>query len=254
MNYSKSLLAIALLAATGAAQAELGASLGVASNYYFRGISQTGDAAAVSGAIDYSGDSGLYAGTWASNVDFSSSGDTNGDGDADPVDSKADVEIDFYAGFGSDIGDSGLSYDLGGIYYYYPGAGGDDQGGDLDYGELYAGLGWGPLNGSVAWTVWAEQSGSNVAPFQEDDLYYKLSLDLPFEYQGFTSSAFVGYYDFDKDGDNGADFNYVHWGIGISKDAGDFGSVSFNYEQVDDKNDVNPDDNPNFWIGWAKDF
>jgi len=213
MNYSKSLLAIALLAATGAAQAELGASLGVASNYYFRGISQTGDSAAVSGAVDYSGDSGLYAGTWASNIDFSSSGDTNGDGDADPVDSKADVEIDFYAGFGNDIGDSGLSYDLGAIYYYYPGAGGDDQGGDLDYGELYAGLGWGPLNGSVAWTVWAEQ-----------------------------------------DGDNGADFNYVHWGIGISKDAGDFGSVSFNYEQVDDKNDVNPDDNPNFWVGWAKDF
>jgi uncharacterized protein (TIGR02001 family) len=242
MNYSKSLLAIALLAATGAAQAELGASLGVASNYYFRGISQTGDSAAVSGAIDYAHDSGFYLGTWGSNIDF---------GDASP---KADMEIDFYTGYGNDIGDTGLSYDVGGIYYWYPGAGGDDQGGDLDYGELYVGLGFGPISGSIAYTVYAEQDGGNVAPFQEDDVYYNLSADLPFEFEGFTTSAFVGYYDFDKDGSDGADFNYMHWGIGVTKDAGDFGSVSFNYEQVDDKNDLNPDDNPNFWIGWAKDF
>ena len=52
-----------------------------------------------------------------------------------------------------------------------------------------------------------------------------------------TSQAadLLGYYDFDKDGDKDefgedVDLNYTHWGIGISKDAGDFGSLSFNYE------------------------
>jgi hypothetical protein len=97
MTYTKTLLAAALLAGAGVAQAELSANLGVASNYYFRGITQTDDKAAVSGGIDYTHDSGLYLGTWMSNVDFGG---------------KEDVEVDGYAGFGGDIGDTGLGYDL----------------------------------------------------------------------------------------------------------------------------------------------
>jgi len=249
MKYTKTLLASVLMAGAGVAQAELSANIGVASNYYFRGITQTDDSAAVSGGIDYAHDSGFYLGTWMSNVDFGG---------------KEDVEVDGYAGFGGDIGDTGLAYDISGWYYWYPGAGGDAQGGDLDYGELSASLSFWWLTGTVAYTVWAEQDGDNVAPFQEDDVYYNLSIDPGWSYEGFAPTAFIGYYDFDKDGDadngwgcddaNDCDFSYAHWGIGISKDAGDFGSFSLNYEQVDDVNDANPDDNPNFWIGWAKDF
>jgi len=241
MNTSKTLLSVALLAATGVAQAELSANLGVASNYYFRGVTQTDDGAAVSGGIDYANESGFYVGTWMSNIDFTSA-------------PKADIEIDGYAGFGGDIGDSGANYDLNVLYYWYPGSGGDAQSGDLDYSEVSGSLGFGPVTGTIAYTYYAEQSGNNIAPFQEGDIYYKLGADLPFEYEGFTSSAFIGYYDFDKDGDAGTDLNYTHWGIGISKDAGDFGSLSFNYEQVDDQKSAAGDENPNFWIGWAKDF
>jgi hypothetical protein len=86
-----------------------------------------------------------------------------------------------------------------------------------------------------------------------------LDIDPGWSYEGFAPTASLGYYSFDDDGeDDGAgndlDLDYMTWSIGVSKDAGDFGSFSLNYVQVDDVNDINPDDNPNFWIGWAKDF
>jgi len=244
MKFSKTLLASALLAATGVAQAEVSANLGVQSNYYFRGVTQTDDKAAVSGGIDYNHDSGFYLGTWASNVDFGG---------------KEDMEVDLYAGFGNDIGDTGFNYDLSVWYYWYPGAGGDNYGGDeelsgeLDYTEVSGSLGWNWLTATIAYTVDSENDGNG--PFTEDDIYYNLTADLPFDMAGFAPSVFVGYYDFDDDGDACCgDLNYTHWGVGLTRDAGDFGSFSVNYEQVDDVTGVNPDDNPNFWLGWAKDF
>jgi uncharacterized protein (TIGR02001 family) len=261
MNLSKCLVASALVAATGVAQAEVSANLGVASNYYFRGVSQTGDKAAVSGGIDYNQDSGFYLGTWASNVDFSGSDeavDTDGDGQVDTIisgDSKADMEVDFYTGFGNDIGDSGFNYDLSAWYYWYPGAGGNEQGGDLDYAEASGSLGWQWLTATIAYTFWGENDDD--VPFTEGDVYYNLTADLPMEMAGFAPSAFIGYYDFDCDGNDACgNASYTHWGIGVTRDAGEFGSFSVNYEQNDGgENDaVATDENPNFWIGWAKDF
>jgi uncharacterized protein (TIGR02001 family) len=240
MNLSKSLVASALVAATGVAQAEVSANLGVASNYYFRGVSQTDDKAAVSGGIDYNQDSGFYLGTWASNVDFGG---------------KEDVEMDFYSGFGGDIGDSGFNYDLSAWYYWYPGAGGNEQGGDLDYAEASGSLGWQWLTATIAYTFWGENDDD--VPFTEGDVYYNLSADLPMEMAGFAPSAFVGYYDFDCDGNDACgNASYTSWGIGLTRDAGDFGSFSFNYVQTDggEGDAVATDENPNFWIGWAKDF
>lgn len=258
MKYTKTVLATALLAGAGVAQAELSANIGVQSNYYFRGITQNDDKAAVSGGIDYAHDSGLYVGTWMSNIDFDGRpADTNDDGNLDITgDSKADVEVDGYIGFGREIGDTGIGYDVSAWYYWYPGAGGDDQGGELDYAEASGSLSYWWLTGTVAYTFWAEASGSGA--FQEGDLWYELAVDPGWSYEGFAPTASIGYYNFDDDGDQDAgeslDFNYTTWSVGISKDAGDFGSLSVNYVQVDDENDANPDDNPNFWIGWAKDF
>ena len=241
MKLSRTLIASALLVSAGVAQAELSANIATVSNYLFRGLTQTDDGAAIQGGVDYSHESGLYVGTWMSNVDFGG---------------KEDAEVDLYAGFGNDIGDSGISYDVGTIYYWYPGAGGDSQGGDLDYAELYLGLSWEWLTGSVAYTYWGEVASQNSPrAFDSGDIYYKLDVAPDWEYEGFTPSAFIGSYNFDADGSGAnTDLNYTHWGISVSKDAGDFGSVSVNYEQVDDVNDLVGDDNPNFWIGWAKDF
>ena len=235
------LLAAACVVASGAAQAELGANLGVSSNYYFRGVSQTDDAAAISGSVDYGNESGFYLGTWMSNVDFGG---------------KEDMEVDLYAGFAGDLG-SGLGYDIGALYYWYPGAGGDDQGGELDYTEVIGSLSFGPITATLGYTVDSEY-GDDDSPFIEGDIYYGLSADLPVDIEGFGLSVFVGYYDFDADGSTNVtgddDLSYTHWGASFAKDAGDFGTFSVNYEQADDVTGVNPDDNPNFWLGWSKDF
>ena len=238
MKLTNTILATALLAGAGVAQAELSANIGVASNYYFRGVTQTDDKAAVSGGIDYAHDSGFYAGTWMSNVDFGG---------------KEDVEIDGYLGFGNDIGDTGLGYDISGWYYWYPGSGGDDQGGDLDYAEISGSLSWAWLTGTIAYTAWAEADGPGA--FQDGDVWYELAVDPGWDCEGFAPTASIGYYTFDDDGETGVDdLDYATWSIGITKDAGDFGSFSVNYVQTDDVTDVSADDNPNFWIGWAKGF
>jgi len=243
MNTTKTLLATALLAATSAAQAGLSANLGVQSNYYFRGITQTNDGAAVSGGIDYNHDSGFYVGTWLSNVDFNSS-------------SNESVEVDGYAGYGGDIGDTGVSYSAGVIYYWYPGAGGDQVGGDLDYSEVNGSLSWGWLTGTVNYTFYGEVSGKNKPrAFDSGDIYYSASVDPGWSYEGFAPTASIGHYSFDADGKGpGTDLNYTNWTVGVAKDAGDFGSFSVNYEQTDKSQNLATDNSPNFWIGWAKDF
>ena len=90
---------------------KLSSTVSFATEYVFRGISQTDEKPAVQGSIDYSyqlGETlGSYFGIWGSNVDFS-------DGD------EATVEIDLYAGLKPKFGS--LELDVGFIAYLYPGA------------------------------------------------------------------------------------------------------------------------------------
>jgi uncharacterized protein (TIGR02001 family) len=243
MKFSKTILAAALMAGAGVAQAELSANIGASSNYYFRGITQTDDGAAISGGIDYAHESGFYVGTWMSNIDFTSA-------------PKANVETDLYAGFGGDIGDTGLGYDLSAWYYWYPGAGGDSQNGELDYAELSGSLSFGPVSGTIAYTFWSEASDvNNVAqPFQDGDIYLELGIAPDWNYEGFAPSASIGHYYFDQDGEGNTDLDYTTWSVGVTKDAGDFGSVSVNYVQNDDEDSLAGSESPKFWVGWTKSF
>ena len=84
-------------------------NVGFASEYRYRGISQTDGKPAVQGGFDYAHASGFYLGTWASNVTWlSDAGNSNS------------LEWDFYGGYKGGITDD-LTYDVGGLYYYYPG-------------------------------------------------------------------------------------------------------------------------------------
>jgi uncharacterized protein (TIGR02001 family) len=83
------------------------ANVGLFSEYSFRGIDQSGEEAAIQGGFDWVHASGLYVGTWASNVDFN---------DNDSV-----TEFDFYGGFATEL-NGGINIDLSMISYTYPGA------------------------------------------------------------------------------------------------------------------------------------
>lgn len=115
------LFAAAALALAGPAAAQEAPSfafnLGVASDYVFRGVSQTDEDPQVFGGADVSAGQ-VYAGVWASNVDFGDS---------------TDLEFDLYAGFTPTLGV--VSLDLAVLYYGYT-----DQpsGADLDYFEFKA--------------------------------------------------------------------------------------------------------------------
>lgn len=82
----------------------------LATDYRFRGLSQTFKLPAVQGGIDYAHTSGFYLGTWASNV--SGLQYLNG----------ASMEWDFYGGIKGAFGKSDWTWDVGLLHYYYPGA------------------------------------------------------------------------------------------------------------------------------------
>jgi uncharacterized protein (TIGR02001 family) len=104
-------------------------NLGIFSDYRFRGISQTNKNPAIQGGVDFSMKNGLYLGNWNSNVD---SAQYNG----------ANIEMDFYGGWKTSY--EGFGFDVGGIYYYYPGSGVGSSN-KIDNFELYVGGSWGPL-------------------------------------------------------------------------------------------------------------
>lgn len=133
----KSLLSAALLATFAvpafAQQAAAPASphtftgnLTVATDYRFRGISQTFKQPTVQGGFDYSHESGFYFGNWNSNV----SGNLFNNG--------AGLEMDFYGGYKFEpVKD--LVLDIGGLYYYYPSASIGTTGVKYNNGEIYVG-------------------------------------------------------------------------------------------------------------------
>src|SRR5262245_30021173 len=83
---------------------KLSANIGLATEYVFRGISQTGEGPAVQGGFDAT--CGMfYAGVWASNLDWGAIEGTS-------------IEMDWYAGVKFNTGR--VAWDLGVIYYSYP--------------------------------------------------------------------------------------------------------------------------------------
>jgi uncharacterized protein (TIGR02001 family) len=113
------LAAGAAVSAAGAAEAQsISASVTMTSDYVFRGMSLSGEDAAVQGSFDYATDL-FYAGAWASSL--GSAGTS--------------MELDVYAGFTPTIGPVAL--DLGVVGYFYPGA--DDNGAEFDFFELVGG-------------------------------------------------------------------------------------------------------------------
>lgn len=202
VSFKKSLLVAALstgMLAASSAQAELEANIGVASNYIWRGMTQTQDQAAVSGGLDFAS-GGFYAGTWASNVDFGTDADSAG------------YELDLYAGYGFEVGTVGL--DLGYIYYAYPSLE------DSDFSEVYANAGIGGFSAGVAFQVDADFT-------DEDYLYYSAGYDFDVA-EGIGMGIYAGVYDYGDDGDE-----LTHYGLSLSK--GDFGfAVDANDSDADD--------------------
>lgn len=219
LSLSTVLAASALtLAITTQARAELSANIGVASNYYFRGFSETDGGAAVQGGLDWESPTGFYVGTWASNVEF-------GNGTS--------YELDLYLGFANEL-DNGLGYDFGYLYYAYP-----DAPGSADFGEIYGALSFNLFSIGAAYVV----NDSSDSVLVTGDLYYYAGIELPLANE-FGLGFLVGRTAFD---DSDAE-NYTHFVASLGKDSS-FGAFSFNLEYEDSF-----DKDVKAWVGWTLEF
>ncbi|MEY2887200.1 MAG: hypothetical protein RI913_619, partial [Pseudomonadota bacterium] len=115
-------------AAAPAPEYTIAYNIGATSDYRFRGLKQNGDNAAVQGGIDFAHKSGVYLGTWASNVS-----------DWAAANSAVNLEMDFYGGYKTEL--SGVALDFGMIYYNYPSASKPNL---SDTREVYIGATYGP--------------------------------------------------------------------------------------------------------------
>lgn len=223
MNIKHTALTAALLAATGAAHAQtpaaappapehtLTANVGLYSEYLFRGIAQTAGKPALQGGFDYAHASGFYAGTWASNVswleDFGAY-------------SRSSLEWDFYGGYKGSIGSSDFTFDVGTLYYYYPGKRFSGVV-NADTWELYAGVGWQWISAKLSYSL-KDYFGARPRGEKTDGTYYvELNAAYPVGDSGVTILGHVGYLDVKNDGSDGdlatgGKVSYTDWRIGAS--------------------------------------
>ncbi|MBT5945468.1 MAG: hypothetical protein HN813_07210 [Rhodospirillaceae bacterium] len=196
---------------TGTTQAEeqssfadnVSANVGITSEYYFRGLSQTDDAPALQGGFEYEAglteQLNLYVGAWGSNVDFN---------EAEGIDS-ATVEIDIYGGLNGLFGDTGVSWDAGLIYYAYPGA---ESGLDYDFWELQGAVGY---NFEIATlTASINHSPENFAA-SGAAFYPKIAAFVPVPgVRGLAVSGHVAKQYIDENDVFGTD-DYVEWNVAV---------------------------------------
>ncbi len=197
-------LAVAAFCAAQAANAEVTATVGLYSDYDFRGYSQTEGDPAVQGSIDYAGDS-FYIGAWGSNVEFGEGIDGN-------------VELDLFAGWATEY-ESGWRSDVGVTWYLYPGSQeNDNEVETADYWELYAGGGFGPVDVKY-WYSPDLYDSSETASYLEANAAF----DLPWElgiglHAGYS---FGDYYDLLSDLSsefgNGDDADYIDYSVALTR-------------------------------------
>lgn len=242
------LLCVAPLAAAAQEEAEsatlfggtLSGNVSFATDYMFRGYTQTNQHPAIQGGVDWAHDSGLYFGAWGSNLDWAGG-----------------VELDLYGGYTWEIG--GISYDFGAVYFLYPDE--DDctldSGGDCEWdyleivlgGSYQAGLMGLSFGALFSPDYWGE-SGAGGG----DSWHFWAGAELPLELNGphdLTLSANVGFTRSDREGFFAAgEDSYLNWDVGASVSLAKNLALDFRYygssldvgraEGVDDMGTVIP--------------
>jgi len=160
-----------------ASQFDVAFGAAVTTDYLFRGISQTDGGPAVQGYVEFDYDL-VYAGVWASNVDFGT----------------PDAEIDLSLGIRPEVGPA--AFDLGYVQYLYA------DGTSPSYGELYAMVDYTATDSLTlgAKTYFAPdyaQEGS-TGFYGEANIDYALPANFGVSaavgYQSFADSAFPDYW------------------------------------------------------------
>lgn len=197
-------------------------SVALVSDYRFRGVSQTDKEMAIQGGVTVSHESGLYVGTWASNLaGWGTFGGSN-------------MELDLIAGFAVPIG--GAKLDVGVTWYMYPGGANK-----TDFAEPYVkvstavgpasvllGVAYAPKQEALGrWSLTgasAQDAAAGLAPFdapgdKEDNFYIWGDVSSAIPNTPVTLKAHLGYSDGNSGlGPNGTSIaptgKYMDWLVG----------------------------------------
>ena len=200
---------------SGESEFSLSGNVAFTNDYRFRGVTFTDGGFAVQGGFDISHSSGLYAGTWASNLDEQTVG-------------YGSVEVDVYGGWSGDLTD-GLTADVGVLFYLYPDAGP----GEFDYVEFYGSLAFaiGPasLTGGVAYSP--NQDSLDFGGGQRDNLYLYTDVSFGIPETPLTLNGHLGY----TDGvlTYTADSQAFDWSVGVDWALNDTFTASAAYVGVE---------------------
>ncbi len=181
-------------------------NIGLFSQYIFRGISQTAGKPAVQGGFDYTHPSGFYLGTWASNIswleDFGAY-------------QRSSLEWDFYGGYKANFPDSDWFYDLGTLFYWYPGTRNPGYY-NANTWELYAAIGWKWASLKYSYSLQNYFGAEPIGQKTDGTWYLDLSATYPVGETGIALIGHYGYLDVKNDGSGSAKLGYQDWKLGAS--------------------------------------
>jgi uncharacterized protein (TIGR02001 family) len=172
----------------------LSGTVGLTSNYMFRGISLSQDNPAVQGGFTYTFPIGLYLSTWGSNANYTV-----------PDGKTATSELDAIIGVRNTVGEN-FTYDINFDRYNYPGA---RYG---NYNELNTLFIYRVFQLGVSYT-------SNYSGYHSRGLYTNGTITLPipaayiFKVEDVTVSAEMGHYSLS----NAGGISYNDYSIGLNK-------------------------------------
>ena len=183
-------------------------NIGLFSQYIFRGLTQTNKEPALQGGLDYAHSSGFYVGTWGSNISWLSDSTYTGGGS---------LELDIYGGYKGTIGKTDFGYDVGLLYYWYPG----DvvaNGTKADTLEVYGALTWKWLSGKLSYSLDNKTFG---VPDSRGAYYLDFTATYPVPNTKLTAIAHYGIQKFDGQtpglaANNDTLYSYDDWKVGVS--------------------------------------
>jgi uncharacterized protein (TIGR02001 family) len=178
------------------------------SEYEYRGISQTSEKPALQLNLDYAHKSGLYIGTFLSNIKWiKDTAEVNG------ATSDANIEWDIYGGYKWEVVKD-WTLDLGYLHYEYPSS--KDIPGVMvkpNTDEVYAGISYGPATLKYSYSV----GDTFGVPNSKGSDYTELSVNWPLpSLEKLTVNGVLGHQNYR----HSSQLSYTVWKIGATYDFG----------------------------------
>jgi len=205
-------------------------SVGLFSQYIFRGLTQTDRKPALQGNFDINHSSGLYLGIWSSNISWlrDKYGVNQTDETQTVYGAGGNQEIDIYAGFKKDdIAKTGLGIDFGALQYYYPGSerGRNNGWAKANTTEVYGAINYYWVQAKYSHVVSKDAWGfgrTNAVDADAKGTYYaELNANIPIgeligggPLKGLSAVAHYGKQEFDNDSTLGGP-SYEDYKLGI---------------------------------------